>query len=310
MRSSCKKYFPMTYTPETARLWMAMNIGPLWIGRDEDDPLSPQAIARDEPSAQSPEPPAVVKEPSPLRPSLTEKPVPRHQPQVLVSPESHRPERHELKPLTKPLEAPAGTVEIDPGLAQKVAAADWQQLEAIVAGCVACKALCDKRLSTVFGTWEPTARLAIVGEAPGRDEDLQGKPFVGKSGELLENILKSLGLVRGKDVAIINVLKCRPPNNRDPHENEIAACRPYLERQLQIINPAVVILSGRIASHSLLHTEESMGRLRRKTHSLTINGRSVPTFVTYHPSYLLRSPTEKAAAWHDFMAAKHCLLNI
>ena len=289
----------MTYSEQNARLWMAMNIGPLWIARDEDDPLSPQAIAREEAKQQQPIETEAVQTASQLKTS----PVRKVESFVAQTPLSRPTQKTE--PIT-----PEQTVSFNPVDREKIATANWSQLQEMVSHCQACKVFCQSRLSTVFGTAEPTAKLVIVGEAPGRDEDLQGKPFVGKSGELLENILHALGLVRGKDVAIINVLKCRPPNNRDPMEDEIAACRAYLDRQLQLIDPKVVILSGRIAAHTLLNTMESMGRLRQKTHSMTINGRNVPVIVTYHPSYLLRSPTEKAAAWKDFMAAKHQLLGL
>ena len=287
----------MTYSEQTARLWMAMNIGPLWIARDEDDPLSPQAIARDEAKIQT------LKEPEQVRNETQSEASPVKKMESFVA----QPPLSRAIPKAEPVTSEQ-TVSFNPADREKIATANWSQLQEMVSRCQACKILCQSRLSTVFGTAEPTAKLVIVGEAPGRDEDLQGKPFVGKSGELLENILHALGLVRGKDVAIINVLKCRPPNNRDPMEDEIAACRAYLDRQLQLIDPKVVILSGRIAAHTLLNTMESMGRLRQKTHSMTINGRNVPVIVTYHPSYLLRSPTEKAAAWRDFMSAKHQLL--
>ena len=199
---------------------------------------------------------------------------------------------------------------MDSDLLTQAQTADWKTLESLVARCTACRALSQSRLSTVFGTAQRTAKMVIVGEAPGRDEDLQGKPFVGKSGELLENILQAMGLRRGADVAIINVLKCRPPNNRDPHDNEIAACATFLTRQLELIDPKVIVLSGRIASHALLKTEMSTGKLRGHTHYIEVNGKQVPTVVTYHPSYLLRSPTEKIAAWRDFNLAKKLLLEL
>ena len=299
-----------SYSEQTARLWMAMNIGPLWIGRDEDDPLSPAAIAQDEPrpatitqtTASEAKPPVAAQ----TRPAVNRAP---HEHAPLTSPESHREKTYELKPIRRVFADP-GIVEVDSELLTQAQNADWKTLEKIVSQCKACKALSQSRLSTVFGTAEPSAKMVIVGEAPGRDEDLQGKPFVGKSGELLENILHAIGLKRSIDVAIINVLKCRPPNNRDPHDNEIAACATFLTRQLELLDPKVVVLSGRIASHALLKTEESTGKLRGHVHSLTINGRSVPAIVTYHPSYLLRSPTEKIAAWRDFCAAKKILLDL
>ena len=302
------------YSKETARLWMAMDIGPLWIGRDEDDPLSPQSIAKDSTAKEITAAPKSVAEQNSthsdaFKPTSTLNKTPPHEHSVLTSPESHKPKTYELKPIRRSFAEP-GIVEVDSELLTRAQNADWKTLQTLVSQCTACKALSQSRLSTVFGTAEKTAKMVIVGEAPGRDEDLQGKPFVGKSGELLENILRSLGLRRGADVAIINVLKCRPPNNRDPHDNEIAACATFLTRQLELLDPKVIVLSGRIASHALLKTEMPTGRLRGQTHHIEVNGKPIPTVVTYHPSYLLRSPTEKICAWRDFNLAKKLLLEL
>ena len=300
---------------------MAMDIGPLWIGRDDEDPLSPASIAKDDTKNEVPvSKTAEVAAPQSHASSATgdtfrlqatsdKRSTSPHEHAVLTSPESHRPKTYELKPIKRTFADP-GIVEVDSELLSEAQNADWHRLEKLVSQCTACKALSQSRLSTVFGTAERTAKLVIVGEAPGRDEDIQGKPFVGKSGELLENILRALGLKRGADVAIINVLKCRPPNNRDPHDNEIAACATFLNRQLELLDPKVIILSGRIASHALLKTETSTGKLRGTVHHIAVNGKEVPTVVTYHPSYLLRSPTEKIAAWRDFSLAKKLLLNL
>lgn len=302
-----------TYTPETARLWMAMDIGPLWIGRDDDDPLSPASIAKDDTKKEqvqkevehSSNTEAVFK----LQATPVQATTSPHEHALLVSHESHKPKTYDLKPIKRTFADP-GIVEVDSDLLTQAQSADWTTLEQLVSRCTACKALSQSRLSTVFGTAQRTAKMVIVGEAPGRDEDIQGKPFVGKSGELLENILKALGLKRGVDVAIINVLKCRPPNNRDPHDNEIAACATFLTRQLELLDPRVIVLSGRIASHALLKTETATGRLRGQILHIQVNGREIPTVVTYHPSYLLRSPTEKIAAWRDFNLAKKLLLDL
>ncbi len=290
-----------------------MDIGPLWIGRDEDDPLSPAAIKAEDRKHEA----VPVKDNTAvssqkifdLEPAPKSAKPQSHERAVLTTPESRKPKTFELKPIRKTFADP-GIVEVDSELLTQAQTADWRTLEQLVSQCTACKALSQSRLSTVFGVAERTAKMVIVGEAPGRDEDLQGKPFVGKSGELLENILRALGLRRGADVAIINVLKCRPPNNRDPHDNEIAACATFLTRQLELLDPKVIVLSGRIASHALLKTEASTGKLRGQTHHIEVNGRQVPTVVTYHPSYLLRSPTEKICAWRDFNFAKKLLLQL
>ena len=300
------------YSEQTARLWMAMDIGPYWIGRDDDDPLSPAAIAKEEEKSKLQISSSTVRQEDLSSQVQVVSTVPERKPHehtVLTSPESHKPKSYELKPIRRTFADP-GIVEVDSELLTQAQSANWETLKKLVVQCMACKALSQSRLSTVFGTAERTAKMVIVGEAPGRDEDLQGKPFVGKSGELLENILRALGLRRGADVAIINVLKCRPPNNRDPHDNEIAACATFLTRQLELLDPKVIVLSGRIASHALLKTEASTGKLRGQTHHIEVNGRQVPTVVTYHPSYLLRSPTEKICAWRDFNFAKKLLLQL
>lgn len=334
---------------QSARLWMAMNIGPLWIGRDEEDPLSPQAIMRDESTSkriiEKESVSQIVAQTSNISTQQNEvthhfvsTPLSQEVPEAklqkievipqgqifptapvkaevektakrLDSPGTHRKESHHLAPIGLPKDRP-GEVTHKPVEANVITQATWTELRDFVSQCQACQSMCATRLTTVFGVMEPTAKMVIVGEAPGRDEDIQGKPFVGKSGELLENILHALGLERGKDVAIVNVLKCRPPRNRDPHPAEIEMCRPYLERQLSLLNPKVVILSGRIAAHALLGSEATMKQLRQNQHSLFINGELVPTIVTYHPSYLLRSPSDKLQAWRDFMAAKHVLLGL
>jgi len=172
-----------------------------------------------------------------------------------------------------------------------------------VKGCRKC-ALCETRTNTVFGQGNPRARLVFVGEAPGFDEDRQGLAFVGKAGQLLTRMIESgMGLKR-KDVFICNVLKCRPPNNRDPSADEILACGPYLQRQLALIHPEVIVTLGAPASKTLLNTAQSIGRLRGRFHDyflsgVTGDGPSVPLMPTYHPAYLLRNPADKAKTWED-----------
>lgn len=150
------------------------------------------------------------------------------------------------------------------------------------------------RTNFVFGVGNPDATLMFIGEAPGRDEDLQGEPFVGRAGQLLNKIIESIGFVR-KDVYIGNILKCRPPNNRDPLPEEVDVCEPYLHRQIDLINPAVICALGRIAAQTLLRTRATLGKLRENIH--TYQGR--PLIVTYHPAALLRNPNWKKPAWED-----------
>jgi DNA polymerase len=180
---------------------------------------------------------------------------------------------------------------------------DWPALREAVAGCEAC-ALCRSRRQTVFGAGHEQAHWMIVGEAPGEQEDLRGEPFVGKAGQLLDNMLAAIGLTREaappeQQVFIANVLKCRPPRNRDPQPAEVAQCEPYLRRQLELVRPKLVLAMGRFAVQSLLQTDEPIGRLRGRVHRY----HGVPLVVTYHPAYLLRNPTDKARAWEDLCLA-------
>ncbi|MCF0254242.1 MAG: uracil-DNA glycosylase [Duodenibacillus sp.] len=185
--------------------------------------------------------------------------------------------------------------------------AGWEELKALVARCRACS-MADSRLHTVFSDGGPGCRVVIVGEAPGRDEDIEGVPFVGKSGQLLTVILEHFGLKRGRDVAVVNVLKCRPQGNRDPLPQEVAACSAFLERQLALLEPDLLILMGRHAVQRILRTEAvQLGRLRGSAYGVSVNGRDVPAIVTYHPSYLLRSPVEKQKAWEDMLLAMRTL---
>ncbi|MGC0152127.1 uracil-DNA glycosylase [Chromobacterium vaccinii] len=175
---------------------------------------------------------------------------------------------------------------------------DWPQLQSQVAGCQDCR-LCETRTQTVFGRGNPQARWMLIGEAPGENEDRQGLPFVGRAGQLLDNMLQAAGLDREKDVYIANVLKCRPPGNRNPAPDEIAACNGYLLQQIRHIQPTLIVALGRFAAQTLLETEDSIGRLRGKVHRY----QGVPLVVSYHPAYLLRNQPDKAKAWQDLLLA-------
>jgi uracil-DNA glycosylase len=177
---------------------------------------------------------------------------------------------------------------------------DWPQLRERVAGCTRC-ALSATRTQTVFGVGNTQADWLIVGEAPGADEDRQGEPFVGRAGQLLNSMLRAIGLSR-EQVFIANVLKCRPPGNRDPAPQEIAECLPYLERQIALIKPKIMLAVGRIASQALLNTTVPLGRLRQQVHAFGAS--RVPLVVTYHPAYLLRTPVDKRKAWEDLKFAR------
>ena len=186
-----------------------------------------------------------------------------------------------------------------PSRETRIAALDWTQLQAEVAACRACD-LCKTRSNTVFGVGDVQADWLIVGEAPGADEDQQGEPFVGQAGKLLDNMLKALDLQRGQGVFIANVLKCRPPQNRDPNPFETAQCEPYLLRQIELIKPKIIVAVGRIAAQSLLKNDAKIGSLRGKVHSY----HGVPLIITYHPAYLLRNQPDKAKAWQDLCLAR------
>lgn len=173
----------------------------------------------------------------------------------------------------------------------------WEELRAAVAGCTRC-ALHESRTQTVFGVGNPTADWMIIGEAPGAEEDRRGEPFVGRAGKLLDEMLLAIGQQR-QSVFIANILKCRPPNNRDPSVDESASCRPYLQQQIELVQPKIILAVGRIAAQQLLQSDAPVGRLRGTVHELG----GVPLVVTYHPAYLLRSPSQKRKSWDDLCLA-------
>lgn len=181
---------------------------------------------------------------------------------------------------------------------------DWDGLRAQVRDCMQCK-LCKTRTNTVFGVGNPAASLMVVGEGPGADEDASGEPFVGRAGKLLDEMLKAIGRSRlealegagSSGVFIANVVKCRPPGNRDPEKDEVEACRSYLDAQIAHVKPKLIVALGRIAAQRLLGSDEPLSRLRGPLHQYGPS--QTPVFVTYHPAYLLRSPKEKAKSWED-----------
>lgn len=195
----------------------------------------------------------------------------------------------DLPPLTKTL---------GDGRRETIMKLDWQGLQDCVPNCEAC-GLAKTRTQTVFGVGDPHAEWLIVGEAPGAEEDRQGEPFVGQAGKLLDNMLAAIKLKRGQNVYIANVLKCRPPENRDPHGEEVEQCDPFLKRQVELIKPKLIIALGKFAAQSLLDSDDTIGAMRGKLHSY--NG--VPVIVTYHPAYLLRNLPDKAKAWEDLCFA-------
>lgn len=201
--------------------------------------------------------------------------------------------------------AAAATPAPKPDLPDAIPARDaWPALRAEVEACTAC-GLCRSRTQTVFGVGHPQAHWMVVGEAPGEQEDRLGEPFVGRSGQLLDNMLRALGLGRAEagpeqQVYIANTLKCRPPGNRNPSPEELATCEPFLVRQIALVQPKIILAMGRFAVQSLLRSSDPIGRLRGRVHQY----QGVPLIVTYHPAYLLRNPQEKARAWDDLCLAR------
>jgi len=180
---------------------------------------------------------------------------------------------------------------------QFILSLDWNNLEQRVKICTDCP-LHEQRTNTVFGVGSQKAKWLILGEAPGQEEDKQGEPFVGRAGQLLNSMLFAIGLQR-HDIFIANTVKCRPPNNRDPHPTEILSCAPFLARQIELLQPRLILILGKVAVRRLLQKEDALGKLRGKIHEY----QSIPVVITYHPAYLLRSPSEKAKAWEDLQFA-------
>jgi len=179
-------------------------------------------------------------------------------------------------------------------------APDWDSLAATVAACQRCE-LHQGRTQTVFGVGARRARWMVIGEAPGQEEDRKGEPFVGRAGQLLNSMLEALGM-RRNEVYIANILKCRPPNNRDPKPEEVACCEGYLARQIELVAPQIILCVGRIAAQNLLKTQTPIGKLRGQRFSY--GPQQVPVVVTYHPAYLLRTPAEKRRTWQDLLFAR------
>ncbi|HOB62730.1 MAG TPA: uracil-DNA glycosylase [Candidatus Competibacteraceae bacterium] len=189
------------------------------------------------------------------------------------------------------------------GREARIAQMDWEELTTEARQCQSC-GLCASRTQAVFGVGDRQAQWLVIGEAPGADEDRQGEPFVGRAGKLLNPMLLAIGL-RREQVYIANILKCRPPENRDPTPAEAASCRPFLERQIALIQPRLILAVGRIAAQNLLDTDTQIGKLRGRVHHF--GPTHIPVIVTYHPAYLLRSPREKRKAWDDLRLAQRTL---
>ena len=224
------------------------------------------------------------------------------QPQTIVAaktvrqPKSKTIETVEVEPVVDPI----AKIDVD-----RISRMDLSSLELHVRGCDACD-LHKTRKQTVFGIGHHKADWLIIGEAPGADEDREGEPFVGRAGQLLTQMLRAIGLAR-EEVFIANILKCRPPNNRDPKPEEVSACSAYLNRQIQLLEPKIILALGRTAAQSLLQSDVPIGKMRGKLYHLKTN--NIPTVVTYHPAYLLRSPKEKRKVWEDLKFARQQIIS-
>lgn len=268
----------MTLDPRRARMWQAMGLGPLWQSRDQG--IAAAAVAAAD---------AVPIEASARVASA-----------VVVEPMS----RQVATELSASADAPAtGEASVE-GMS-------WPELRAAVAGCTAC-GLCASRRQTVFGVGHASSEWMLIGEAPGAEEDARGEPFVGQAGRLLDNMLAAVDLSRSAEdparaVFIANVLKCRPPGNRNPEPDEVARCEPFLRRQVALVNPRIVLVMGRFAAQSLLGTDASIASLRGRVHRIEVAGRRIPVIVTYHPAYLLRNLADKSKSWADLCLARQTL---
>lgn len=189
---------------------------------------------------------------------------------------------------------------------QRIARLDWLELAQDTAGCQAC-GLCQQRRQAVLGVGDTAADWLFIGEGPGAEEDARGEPFVGQAGKLLDAMLQAIGLRRGEDVYIANAVKCRPPKNRTPEIAEIVACHPYLQRQIALLQPRLIVLLGRVAAQALLGEVDTLASLRGRTFSHRTPTGEIPMLVSYHPAYLLRNLTDKAKAWQDLCRARELM---
>lgn len=256
-----------------------LNLYPLWVRRDT-------AVSIEVNKVQTLPGQVAVVENHPHPQSLVKLPANRLSPQAdksLVVPQRER----EVEPFS-----PRGT-------GWEGGEVSWSELKSTVQACQACKlrAGCTQ---TVFGVGDEKADWLFVGEGPGADEDAQGEPFVGQAGKLLDNMLMAIKLKRGSKVYIANVVKCRPPGNRVPEPDEVATCMPYLQQQIALIQPKVIVALGKTAANALLKNSATLGSMRGTLHHYN----RIPLIVTYHPAYLLRSPSEKAKAWQDLCVAQ------
>ena len=271
-----------------------MGITPLWKARGatgvdaapeaEQMPVSRTRLAPA--PAMDDEPPAYLSEEQPMEaPAAVARP---------TAPAGRPAARPDKPAVHTPLPAT-----VDPARIEHIARMEWPELKETVAGCTAC-GLCGSRKKTVFGVGDEVADWMIIGEAPGAEEDATGEPFVGQAGRLLDSMLAALQMKREVNIYIANVLKCRPPGNRNPEPLEVAQCSPHLLRQVALIQPKLIILMGRFAAQTLLGTDASIASMRGRQYQY----QGIPAIVTYHPAYLLRNLPDKSKAWQDLLFAR------
>lgn len=288
-----------------------MGLGPIWRLRtavDEESPALPDDPAAVQAESAAPMAPDIA---TPA-PSVAAIPVaakavaePVAPPRRAVQPPATASRSRSFAEDSPRPAQPASVVAMpDPARSARIATLDWTSLEADMRACNAC-VLCERRKQAVPGVGDRQASWMFVGEGPGSEEDQRGEPFVGQAGRLLDNMLAAIGLQRGENVYIANAVKCRPPHNRTPAAAEIGACRPYLERQIALVQPKVLVALGRPAALALLDNEVSIGAARGRS----LDYRGIPVVVTYHPAYLLRNPQDKGKAWADLCFARRLMAN-
>lgn len=296
-------------------LWNALNLGPQWVERGELLSLAAQSEEHEAAPAMTDQKEASKPAPenrSPARSEVAQRTRSQVSSRAVVSQNAPRGMPHPTA--TQPLRQtvaepkPASHGMNDRSVAPEgfsserqtiILNANWTELKQLVHDCKVC-AISRQRIQPVFGEGEPKRRLMLIGEAPGREEDCQGKPFVGPSGKLLAHILKACGLDRQKDLGIFNMLKCRPPMNATPEKSEKIACQPFLDRQIELIDPDLIVAMGKPAASRFFGEAKALNPLRGKVHEFNVGGRNRKVIVTFHPSYLLRSPGEKRKAWLDW----------
>lgn len=255
------------------QMLVEMGISPLWVLREPGAQLRAPVVKTDAAASSV--------EPRPVSPAARSAPVPLASAGLMPS----------VKPADHADVAPAA-----------VDALNWSELQRQVAACKACP-LCEQRKQAVFGVGDEHPDWLFIGDGPGAEEDTQGEPFVGQAGQLLDNMLAALDIARGNKVYIGNAVKCRPPGNRTPEAAEVAACRPYLMRQIALLKPKIIVLLGKVAVQSLLHDDKTLASMRGTRFEFA----GIPVVVTYHPTYLLRNLPDKAKAWEDLVFARRLL---